>query len=427
MSRFIPKSPSYQATMSGLLRLHQLTLDGQDESEAADLVRESMHEHWEGLSKVEKDRLTGLSKDLYEISDQVDAPVEPSNPQTHNKIAEAYHARSRGEWDRALSLLRRWGKYIPRALLSSQRGSIWRSLGEPAASLPFVEFASRLEPENGAYQATLLYALRGVYPDEALTRAKLVLREAEANSIAGVVYAADIVLESLKDCSSIDFATDIQNVIQVVELAMYRIEDADDGEISPLYSMIYSILATSYQEIGDSRKAYEFYSRAIRLNPRDDMLLSACGILTYGTDPNATRDFEEAIRLKSNLIWPYLYLAHHHLVNNRFEECRVICEQALHKVETERIKSQIHEFLAISLTALGYPEQVIRREFENAIRLNASSERAKRNFENVETGLATRMPRRDWERVSESSMRKFGVQETRIDPDFSERRKLAFA
>ncbi len=64
-----PKSPSYQATLSGLLRLHQFSLAHQEESEAADIVREAMCDPWEGLSQAEKDRFTGLSQDLYEISD----------------------------------------------------------------------------------------------------------------------------------------------------------------------------------------------------------------------------------------------------------------------------------------------------------------------------------------------------------------------
>ena len=109
-----PSSPSYQAVVRALLRMHGLTLEGKDESEEAESVRESMNESWEGLSEVERNRVTGLSKDLYEISDNPARAPEPMNPQAQGKLNEVYEARGRGEWDRALELLRRWGKYLRR-------------------------------------------------------------------------------------------------------------------------------------------------------------------------------------------------------------------------------------------------------------------------------------------------------------------------
>src|SRR5437868_7026037 len=120
-----PSNPTYQAVIRGLLRMHSLALAGHDESEGADSLRESMNEPWEGLSKAERERVTGLSKDLYEISDNTaQATPEPMNPQAQGKLSEAYEARERGEWDRALQLLRRWGKYVPAPLISYLRGTI---------------------------------------------------------------------------------------------------------------------------------------------------------------------------------------------------------------------------------------------------------------------------------------------------------------
>lgn len=169
MPRPFPKSPSYNTTMSGLLRMHQFSLlAGQEESEAADLVRESMCEPWEGLSKAEKERFTGLSKDLYAIGEGSDQSSEPMNPQAQAKIVEAYEAREAGDWDRALELLRRWGKHMPPALVSYLRGTIWRSAGEPATAAVFFGHASHLEPENENYQAALLHTLKAADPADAV-------------------------------------------------------------------------------------------------------------------------------------------------------------------------------------------------------------------------------------------------------------------
>ena len=119
-----PSNPSYQAVIRGLLRMHRLALAGQDESEEAESLRESMNEPWEGLSKLERERVTGLSKDLYEMSDRPAQGPEPMNPQAQGRLSEAYEARERGEWDRALELLRQCGKYIPAPLISYLRGTI---------------------------------------------------------------------------------------------------------------------------------------------------------------------------------------------------------------------------------------------------------------------------------------------------------------
>ena len=56
------------------------------------------------------------------------------------------------------------------------------------------------------------------------------------------------------------------------------------------------MLATCYREIGDTQRAYGYYSRAIQLDPSNDVLLTARGMLMYGTDPNSAADFEQAIR-----------------------------------------------------------------------------------------------------------------------------------
>ena len=120
-----PSSPSYQTVVSALLRMHTLTLDGKDESEEAESVRESMGDHWESLSDVEQERVMGLSEDLYEISDRPDRAPEPMNPQAQGKLNEAYESRERGERDRALGLFRRWGKYVPAPLISYLRGTVW--------------------------------------------------------------------------------------------------------------------------------------------------------------------------------------------------------------------------------------------------------------------------------------------------------------
>lgn len=408
-----PSSPSYQAVIRGLLRMHRFTLDDQDESEKAESFRESMNEPWEGLSKVERERVTGLSKDLYEVSDHPVQAPEPMNPKAQGKLNEAYEARERGEWDKALELLRRWGKYVPAPLISYLRGTIWRAAGDAATAAVFFEHASQLDPDNENFQAVLLDTLKTADPGDAAIRAEVVLQDSEARTPAVVVYAADIIFGTVRGMSDAEATPTYRRLIPIVERTLARLEGREDADHPALKGMALVLLATCYREVGDTQRAYGYYSRAIQLDPTNDALLTARGMLMYGMDPDSPADFEQAIQLRSPLVWPYFYLAHHYLANNRFEDCRSMCERALQRPASKRVQSALCEFLAISLTGLGYPEPVIRRAFENSIRVDPSNDRARRNLERFETAVASRAPQpKNWERRSESSLRAFAQEES---------------
>jgi len=159
-----PSSPSYQAVVRALLRMHRLTLEGKDESDEADALRDSMDGPWEGLSEVERERVTGLSKDLYEISDNPGRAPEPTGPEAEGKLNEAYEAHERGEWDRALELLRPLGKYFPAQFISYLRGTVWRAAGDAATAAVFFGHASPPDADNENFLPVLLDAMETADP-----------------------------------------------------------------------------------------------------------------------------------------------------------------------------------------------------------------------------------------------------------------------
>jgi tetratricopeptide (TPR) repeat protein len=267
-----------------------------------------MNEPWKGLSKLERERVSGLSKDLYEISDRPVQGPEPMNPQAQGKLSEAYEARERGEWDRALELLRQSGNYVPAPLISYLRGTIWRAAGDAATAAVFFEHASQLDPNNENFQAVLLHTLKTAVPQDAAARAEVVLKNSEARAPAVVVYAADIIFGTVRGMSDAEAMPTYQRLIPIIEQTLKRMEGREDIDGSALNGMALTLLATCYEALGDTPKAYGYYSRAIQLDPTNDTLLIARGKLLYGTDPNAAADFEQAIRLGSSLVWPYFYL-----------------------------------------------------------------------------------------------------------------------
>jgi hypothetical protein len=155
-------SPSYVQSIQGLLRLHELTLKGEDESPEAESVRDSLDRPWTELSEVEQKRITGLSEDLYSIRNPSEGPI-PTNPQAQRELSEAIEARQSGEWDKALELLRRWGESLEPAVLSFVRGTVWQEAGDSDTASQFYQFASELHPIDENF--TSVYSSKRVKTD----------------------------------------------------------------------------------------------------------------------------------------------------------------------------------------------------------------------------------------------------------------------
>ena len=56
-------SPNYLAVVRGIRELHNLTAAGQEDSPAADAVRDATDRPWEALTEVERKRASNLSED----------------------------------------------------------------------------------------------------------------------------------------------------------------------------------------------------------------------------------------------------------------------------------------------------------------------------------------------------------------------------
>ena len=128
--------------------MHELTAAGRPDSPEADAVRDATDAPWEALTEEEKRRISGLSEDLYSITDLAHTAVKELNPQAQARLVDVYQARQRGEWDRVFELLRRWGGLPDPSLLSYLRGATWLEAGDLATAAIFYKHASDLQPDN---------------------------------------------------------------------------------------------------------------------------------------------------------------------------------------------------------------------------------------------------------------------------------------
>lgn len=400
-------NPNYLAMICRVRELHQVVASGRDDSPEADAIRDASDGPWLTLSEIEKERIRNLSDDLFSLTESVAGPRE-TNPQAHSKLLEAIEARKQGDWDRALALLRRWGSFIDAALVSYLRGSIWLEAGDSATAALFFEHSAKLQPTNGNYRAMHLYALNLANPDAALHLADGIVRDADQTPPVVVTRAAEIVFRRASRDSEPEASEFYKRMVPILESTLKRFEQDDPTAVDrSSYITTIALLGFAHERLGKLQVALDCYSRGLTVDPYNDALLVARGMVLYGTSPRAIWDFETAIQYGSSVIWPYFFVAHDHLINHRFEQCRIFCERALAMNGTNAMKSELSEWSAIAQAELRFPTDLIRASFESAIRLDPSNERARHNLDAFEAALRPA----PWETRSSAAVRTSGLVE----------------
>ena len=409
-------SASFQLVAKGLVALHLLGKEGKDDSTEAESFRDSLDLPLAALNRIEKERAQWLSEDLYAVSEPSSAIQKAMNPQAQQQLSEAIEAQLKGEWDRALGLLRRWKDYITPPLLSYRRGSIWLDAGNADVATMFYGHATESDPNSAIYQVGYLHALAKSDLVSAEMRVKEILDDHEQHppmvvAQAGVIRVRKAVISNL-NAPDLSF----QNLLPIFEKTLARIENDDDTVDRKFsYGKTISLLSYCNERLGNSGAAVEYLSRGIQLDPLNDALLTSRGVLLYGTSPRAISDFDQAVGLGCPVVWPYFFLAHQYLSTKQFEQCRVICDSGLRMKGSDTAKSQLEEWRAIAQAELGFPPELVRMAFEGATRLDPTNESAKRNQDVYEAYLKTPNTglRSMWEQKSNSAIRQFGLAERR--------------
>jgi tetratricopeptide (TPR) repeat protein len=303
---------------------------------------------------------------------------------------EAIEARQSGNWDKALELLRHWGKYLDPAVLSFLRGSVWQSAGDSETATPFYQHAADLDPSDDKFMCMYLFSLQTSNPELAGSHARKIISDDGSYQPIVVSQAANIVAASTRGLAATDARPALQQLAQVLERTLQRLQNADALQFTAFESThanVTTLLGFCYERIGDSHAALGSYNLGLSIAPKNDALLVARGTLRYGMDRLAADDFEQAIKCGSTIVWPYFFLAHYLLVSNRFEECRRMCERALDFAASDEVRASLNEWLAISEAELGFPRVLVRSAFEEAIRLGPDVDRIRQNLQEFERAV----------------------------------------
>jgi hypothetical protein len=69
-------------------------------------------------------------------------------------LVEMFDARQAAEWDKALELLRHWGRYLTSFQLSFLRGAIWEEAGDPTIAALFFDHAAQCQARETSRSRT---------------------------------------------------------------------------------------------------------------------------------------------------------------------------------------------------------------------------------------------------------------------------------
>lgn len=129
---------------------------GQVDSAEADVLRDRMETPEARLSRAEMVRLNGLSADLYMLQDDEIYERAEESQRTRETLGAALQAAwERREWERALELLRKGPLFLTRAQAAYLRFRVYASLGHLDTARLFLEYATRLDPDNVGYWGML--------------------------------------------------------------------------------------------------------------------------------------------------------------------------------------------------------------------------------------------------------------------------------
>lgn len=156
-------SPNFRAVAKRLIALHRLIKADAEDSPEAEAIRDSLDTPLATLSQADKVRAQWLSEDLYSLSEPSSGsgPTPVSSPEPFiEAVIEAAEARHRGDWDRALELLRRRDGFASPAQVSYLRGAIWLDAGFPEIAVEFFAHAAASKPSSAKYRDLHQFALR---------------------------------------------------------------------------------------------------------------------------------------------------------------------------------------------------------------------------------------------------------------------------
>jgi tetratricopeptide (TPR) repeat protein len=364
--------------------LHRLIDAGQDDSDEAEALRAEMDPLWYAMSAEERDRLGGLSEDLYILTEGGARQAKMSSDEKARWSEEANAVLSamfaERDMDGALKFLRRpIPADYPRCIVPFFQARCWERLGEEELALRFMKEAARLDPHQAV--CVLIMAEEFGRTDDAAEYAARII-DNQDSSAEELYQAAATVLRPAREMSLTEAEPILRRIIAVLARALriFRTAARERRHIQDSERYIFTLLGFCHQQLGEVKTAVQFYSDGLARYPRDAELRFWRGLALIDLDqPEALSDFRLAVELGSLSIWPYYFLALDSIRRGNYAETWQLCLQALQRPGPDSVKARLNEWLGIAMAELGQPIDWVLRSFGLAEALDPENPRIRHN------------------------------------------------
>jgi tetratricopeptide (TPR) repeat protein len=387
-------SSEYEQSRNLLLKLHNLALEGRDESAEADAIRDEMDGPWYRLTEEQARRLRNLSADLATL--EPDSPIKhPTSPNIYSEsLADSIHiARTQGDYDEVLNLLRMSPSQVSADRAAALRGACYEALGEQETALLFVEYAVRVSSVPDSYAIFLLIKLiKSGRLERAVAWAKELCQTIGNPSPHLLEMLATTFFDSGKTTPGETGRDFLRQAIRLFQQAHDKVESLLIDPRQKLLAVNCQIgIAVCHCLLSDHELAIAALDVALQIDPKDETALTIRGLLKGPADWSAAiEDLTKAIGSHSASVWPYYYVAYDLLRRSEFERCLETCAAGLRLSSDPEINSDLCEWMAISHAELGSPAKTIVSCFEDALAFSPHNERVARNFRRFSDSLADR-------------------------------------
>ncbi|GAB4453837.1 MAG: hypothetical protein OHK0029_07430 [Armatimonadaceae bacterium] len=159
MSALFSENPVYKRYEELLFLLDDLDALGENDSDRAEDIRTEMDLLYRKLTHSERERLRGLSADLFMLRDE-EISVEPPDGETRKAIAADMQAAWQNQdMEILLDCLRKASTFLSREAVASLRAYAYQKLGHLSVAYFFKRFAAELNPQRIEHRVGLMELL----------------------------------------------------------------------------------------------------------------------------------------------------------------------------------------------------------------------------------------------------------------------------
>jgi len=373
-----------------LHQLHELFGVGRGDSEEADAIRDEMDAPWYAMSKQERERMGGLSEDLYALSEHNSRGVPMGPAERTAWSREGTEAIANGSFDRALELLRKPPENMPLPNIWFLQARCWERLGDYETALLFMRAAAKLDRK---FTFCLLSLLAELGQKQQLIEVANSLLNDPKSDPADVYFASGPLLEQASEMGDEAAKQQLERLASALNEALAKVQKIPkiNREVPNLDSHITCMLAHCYRRLNESDRAFEIYERALSRNPADAEIRTCRGIELLDQEPDlALKDFEIAVENNTDSVWPYVVLAKNALRQRKYDRCLSFAERGVGKTTDPELLAELHEAIAISRAELDWPPSRVMESFENALRYAPDNDRIRQNCETAKLHTSSR-------------------------------------